>query len=74
MQILDDFLVKRNRGYYCSYGGFYIDPLYPVERAVVSHAHGDHASAGHQAVFCNGAPNGVLCNIGIHDKRRVAIR
>ena len=52
MHILDDFLVKRNRGYYCSYGGFYIDPLYPVERAVVSHAHGDHASAGHQAVFC----------------------
>ena len=27
--------------------GFYIDPWLPVERAVITHAHADHARAGH---------------------------
>lgn len=52
MQIIEDFLVKRDKGYYCSYGDFYIDPLYPVKHAVVSHAHGDHASPGHRNIYC----------------------
>lgn len=51
MKILADFLVRRDKAYYCPYGDFYIDPLYPVRTAVVSHAHGDHASAGHRAVY-----------------------
>lgn len=51
MQIIEDFLVKRDKGYYCSYGDFYIDPLYPVKHAVVSHAHGDHASPGHINIY-----------------------
>jgi putative mRNA 3-end processing factor len=33
-------------GLYCEAGGFYVDPWRPVERAVVTHAHGDHARAG----------------------------
>lgn len=45
--ILPDFLVKKGDAYYCRYGDFYIDPLYPVKTAIVSHAHGDHASPGH---------------------------
>ncbi|MGO1595327.1 MAG: exonuclease [Sphingobacterium sp.] len=53
MTILDDFLVKRDRGFYCAYGDFYIDPLYPVDRALVSHAHGDHASGGHAQIYCS---------------------
>ena len=53
MQIIEDFLVKKDKGYYCSYGDFYIDPLYPVQHAVVSHAHGDHASAGHRHIYCS---------------------
>lgn len=52
MKVLDDFLVKRDRGFYCAYGDFYIDPLYPVETALISHAHGDHASAGHRQIYC----------------------
>ncbi|MGM1430766.1 exonuclease [Sphingobacterium lactis] len=55
MQILEDFLVKRDKGYYCSYGNFYLDPLYPVENAVVSHAHGDHASPGHKNIYATAA-------------------
>lgn len=45
--ILADFLVKDPKGFYCAYGDFYIDPVLPVHQAVVSHAHGDHATAGH---------------------------
>ncbi|MFZ4260637.1 MBL fold metallo-hydrolase [Sphingobacterium sp. HJSM2_6] len=52
MQILNDFLIKKDKGYYCPYGDFYIDPLYPVAHAVVSHAHADHASPGHQQIYC----------------------
>src|SRR5690606_36111413 len=52
MQILEDFLVKKEKGYYCVYGDFYIDPLYPVKHAVISHGHGDHASAGHELIYC----------------------
>jgi len=33
-------------GLYCAAGGFHIDPWRPVERAVITHAHGDHARAG----------------------------
>ncbi|MFG0264088.1 MAG: ligase-associated DNA damage response exonuclease [Rhodopirellula sp. JB055] len=33
-------------GLHCPRGGFYIDPNRPVERAIVSHAHTDHARWG----------------------------
>lgn len=51
MEILADFLIRKDKAYYCPYGDFYIDPLYPVSTAVVSHAHGDHASPGHREVY-----------------------
>lgn len=35
-------------GLYCSRGDFYIDPWQPVPRAVITHAHGDHARWGHE--------------------------
>jgi putative mRNA 3-end processing factor len=38
-------------GLFCEPGGFYIDPLRPVARAVISHAHADHARPGHDAVL-----------------------
>jgi len=34
------------RGLYCAAGDFYVDPWQPVERAVITHAHGDHARPG----------------------------
>jgi putative mRNA 3-end processing factor len=37
------------RGLYCAAGNFYIDPWQPVERAVITHAHGDHARPGSDA-------------------------
>lgn len=50
-EVLADFLVATPSGYYCRYGDFYIDPLLPVENAVISHAHGDHARPGHQHIY-----------------------
>lgn len=35
-------------GFYCPAGDFYIDPIRPVKKAVITHAHADHAQAGHQ--------------------------
>ncbi|MGH6893575.1 MAG: ligase-associated DNA damage response exonuclease [Dongiaceae bacterium] len=37
-------------GLYCERGGFFIDPSRPVERAIITHGHGDHARAGHGKV------------------------
>lgn len=51
-EIYSDFLVETSLGFYCSYGDFYIDPKYPVAKAVISHAHGDHAVPGHASIFC----------------------
>ena len=42
--ILQDFITLTKTGLYCSYGNFYLDPQEPVLEAVISHAHGDHAS------------------------------
>lgn len=36
-----------DRGMYCAAGDFYIDPWRPVPRAVLTHAHSDHARPGH---------------------------
>jgi putative mRNA 3-end processing factor len=45
-----DLLCPKPAGLYCPPGDFYIDPTRPVDRAVVTHGHGDHARAGHDAV------------------------
>jgi putative mRNA 3-end processing factor len=36
---------------YCEAGGFHIDPPAPVARALITHAHADHARPGHGAVL-----------------------
>jgi putative mRNA 3-end processing factor len=38
-------------GLSCKPGGFHIDPVRPVERAVITHGHSDHARPGHGAVL-----------------------
>lgn len=39
-------IVARPQGLYCPPGDFYIDPWRGVDRAVITHAHGDHARLG----------------------------
>jgi putative mRNA 3-end processing factor len=47
-------LVETSAGLYCPAGQFHIDPWQPVDRAVITHAHGDHARPGSAAYLCAG--------------------
>lgn len=40
----------RPEGIYCRPGDFYIDPTRPVEHAIITHGHSDHARSGHTMV------------------------
>ena len=42
-----------NKGLYCRAGDFYIDPWQPVNKAVITHAHSDHARWGSQHYLCH---------------------
>ena len=45
-------LQETPNGLFCPAGGFYVDPWGEVERAVITHAHGDHARPGSAAYLC----------------------
>lgn len=46
-----DILMPVTAGLCCKPGGFHIDPVRPVERALITHGHSDHARPGHGAVL-----------------------
>lgn len=48
----EDFIVFTNNGLYCKAGDFYIDPVKSVHKAVISHAHADHAVRGNAEIWC----------------------
>ena len=48
-----DVLTLTAAGLYCPAGGFHIDPVRPVERALVTHGHADHARPGNGAVMAS---------------------
>jgi putative mRNA 3-end processing factor len=50
--IREDFIVYTKNGLYCKAGDFFIDPIKPVHKAIISHAHADHAVRGHDEIFC----------------------
>jgi putative mRNA 3-end processing factor len=47
----EDILLPTPAGVCCKLGGFHVDPTRVVERALITHAHSDHARAGHGAVL-----------------------
>ncbi len=57
---MQDLVVQRSEGLYCPPGDFYIDPWRPVDRAVITHAHADHARAGHGHYLAAAPSAGVL--------------
>ncbi len=57
---LDDLVIARREGLYCPPGDFYIDPWRAVDRAVITHAHADHARRGHAHYLAASAGEGVL--------------
>ncbi len=46
-----DILTAQPAGLFCKPGGFYIDPVRPVARALITHGHSDHARPGHGHVL-----------------------
>jgi putative mRNA 3-end processing factor len=56
----DALLQVTERGLYCAAGDFYIDPWQPVTRAVITHAHGDHARPGSQRYLTTPSGAGML--------------
>jgi putative mRNA 3-end processing factor len=57
---MQDLIVQRPEGLYCPPGDFYIDPWRAVDRAVITHAHADHARAGHGHYLAAAPAEGVL--------------
>lgn len=57
---MTDMVVVRKEGLYCVPGDFYIDPWRPVDRAVITHAHGDHARWGHKHYLASGQSVNIL--------------
>jgi putative mRNA 3-end processing factor len=47
----EDILNPTPTGLFCGIGGFHIDPTRPVDKAVITHGHSDHARAGHGSVL-----------------------
>ena len=46
-----NWLIKKKEGLYCIPGDFYIDPLYPVKNALITHAHTDHARPNNHLIL-----------------------
>ena len=47
-----ELLTVTEAGLYCERGGFWVDPWAPVERAILTHAHADHATEGVAEMIC----------------------
>src|SRR5690348_8184154 len=46
---MNETLALTDAGLYCAAGDFYVDPWLPVPRALITHAHGDHARSANLA-------------------------
>ncbi len=57
---MKSLLEVTQHGLYCERGDFYIDPWNPVERAVITHAHSDHARWGSKRYLTSTEGVGVL--------------
>jgi putative mRNA 3-end processing factor len=50
---MSNFISFTDKGLYCQAGDFYIDPWKPVEKAIITHGHSDHAYFGHKYYLCH---------------------
>lgn len=53
-------ITVRPEGLYCEKGDFYIDPWRPVETALITHAHSDHARSGSAQYIATAQSEGIL--------------
>jgi putative mRNA 3-end processing factor len=47
----EDLLIPTPQGLWCPPGGFHVDPVRSVAKAVITHGHADHARPGHGAAL-----------------------
>ena len=50
----------KKKGIYCIPGKFYLDPWYPVDFAIISHGHADHARWGNKHYLCHKDSKSIL--------------
>ncbi|HEY5406673.1 MAG TPA: ligase-associated DNA damage response exonuclease [Ginsengibacter sp.] len=50
---MNNLISFTDKGLYCEQGNFYIDPWKPVDYAVITHGHADHAYPGHKNYLCH---------------------
>ena len=55
-----DWIEVRPEGLYCAAGEFYIDPVRPVARAIITHGHADHARRGHGDVWATAPTHAIM--------------
>jgi putative mRNA 3-end processing factor len=74
----DPVLTFTERGVFCPAGNFYVDPWKPVDRALITHGHADHARSGHGSYLCTAAAAPVLRfrlgDISVHTLRYGEVR
>lgn len=61
-----------DKGLFCPQGAFYIDPWVPVEKAIITHAHSDHARPGSGSYLCHRLTLPLL-KLRLGDKRYQAV-
>ncbi len=63
---MDALIQATDRGLYCPAGNFYVDPRQPVDRAVITHAHSDHARWGCRH-YLSAKPGELLLRMRMND-------
>lgn len=57
-----DLLEFTDNGIYCRQADVYLDPWKPVRRALITHAHSDHARIGNEHYLCTDLSKPVICH------------
>lgn len=60
MKSVNQFLSLTKTGLYCPAGDFYLDPRRGVHRALISHAHGDHAVPHNGHIYCTAPTQSIM--------------
>ena len=60
MKLITPLLEICRQGLYCPQGDFFIDPWYPVDKAIITHGHSDHARFGMKKYYSHKITNSIL--------------
>ena len=55
-----NWIKKKKEGLYCIPGDFFIDPILPVEKALITHAHSDHARPNNKYILCSSETKDIM--------------